>query len=259
MIVIYGIYHICWYNLVMVDDFAETYVNQLHDNDAKILEELTTPRHWEYDRFKKVMVSLARTSKGNHTPAINRPDSINIQNLRKYVDNLMGKTKISRLEYGQTVFADTQRESFVVSKTIKEGSNDEVDLIWDYEPGRKFFQKRTLSFHTHPQGEGYVVNGFSDTDYSGFMNDLEQQAMLIAYGDEVLMVMKTSVTPNNLSKESTKRRIKECSQDFYFDSGKPSKQAIVDFNKEICIELGLVLYRADAQDKNVMRRVPVTK
>lgn len=84
--------------------------------------------------------------------------------------------------------------------------------------------------------------------------------MMIGYGDNnLIMVLKTSVTPNNMSMESVDRRVKDIEDEFLEKSKEHPLMKVINFNKTVCTELGLTMYTADKKSRDLMTRVEVTK
>jgi len=185
-----------------MEDKSNIYLDRTHPEDMETLYKLTQPKCWDYPLFRRVLVAIGSVGNGQAIPAPNRPDSIHLQGWRQYIDDLVTRTKTTGREHARVVFVDTERKSLVVSGKITIGTATETRLDTTKEQGRERFQRRIVSFHTHPTANGSMTaHGLSDQDYRTFLPDPEQQVMLIAYGENnLMMVMKTSVTPNNLSK-----------------------------------------------------------
>lgn len=71
-------------------------------------------------------------------------------------------------------------------------------------------------------------------------------------------MLKTSVTPNNLSEDSINRRIHEAEQNFLERSPEHEIVKVVDFNKSVCTEFGLTMYMANKRSNDLFERVDVT-
>ena len=82
--------------------------------------------------------------------------------------------------------------------------------------------------------------------------------MLMAFGEEYLMiVLKTSATPNNIDSKRVDKRIQDIEREF-LNSGKNMVTSVVDINKTVCTEFGLVMYLADDKSRDLLNRVEVT-
>lgn len=239
----------------------DIYVSRIHPEDVQVLDQLTQPKSWDFKQFRKVLIALGIVGNGQAIPAPNRPDTIHLQGLKQYTDDLLKRTKVNDREHAQVVFVDTDRKSLVMSGKITIGSATETRLDTTKELGREKFQRIIGSLHTHPvTGNSMAAHGLSGQDYRTFLNDPEQQMMMIAYGESTLMmVLKTSATPNNLSEEAVDGHMKSCEQDYLDASSEYPIQKIVDFNKGVCMELGLTMYLADQRSRDLFTRVEVTK
>jgi hypothetical protein len=236
------------------------YIKGLHQEDEKVLEQITAPKNWGYERFKQVMVALASVHPGVSVPAPNRPESIHVQNIRKHIDDLTDKTVATGHEHSRVIFGDKEQNAFVLGKVV-EGTDRTVGLDTTPQQGKETQQRMIASIHTHPTNvQGGMAHGFSDGDYNDFLTNPKEQAMFITFGkDNILMALKTSVTPNNLTRERIKQQVKETYDDVMAaNPNKAINMKFVDFNKAVCMELGLTLYRANAQSKDLMERVNVT-
>jgi len=239
----------------------DIYVSRVHPEDAKRLEQLTQPKSWDFQQFRKILIAIGMVGGGAAIPAPNRPDTIHLQGFRQYIDNLLTRTKTNGREHAQVVFVDAGRQSLIMSGKITIGSSIETRLDTTKEPGREKYQRRIGSLHTHPvNGISITTHGLSGQDYRTFLGDPEQQMMIVACGESTLMmVLKTSTTPNNLSRNAIDKRIKSCEQDYLESSGKHPLQKVVDFNKGVCMELGLTMYLANQRNRDLFTRVEVTK
>lgn len=117
--------------------------------------------------------------------------------------------------------------------------------------------------HTHPTHKrSYLTgHGMSPEDYYSLTSQSQQQFAMISYGEfDRLLVLKTSTTPNNLSPASVRRRIDSVKRDFLKLSGDAvgTIKSMVDFNKAMCLEFGLVMYTANKESKDLFTRAEVT-
>ncbi|MBX9765089.1 hypothetical protein K2X83_00405 [Patescibacteria group bacterium] len=230
------------------------YVDRVSPNDRKVLDEISAPRHWDSEIFSKVLVALAKVGRGASISGSKRPESIHLQGLRPFVDKLIAETAKTGKEHARVFFADVDKGTLVGGKTTR-GNSDSVHLNFDTQPGRDKFQKPVLTVHVHP--DSIASHGFSAQDYAVFLSDLRQQAMMIAYSPTSrLMILKTSVTPNS-SRDSVLARIKGTEADFIQKFKTDPLASVVEFNKTVCIELGLVLYLASEKSNDTFERVPL--
>jgi hypothetical protein len=238
----------------------ELYVNNIHPEDAKKIDDLTTPRNWDYEQFKIVLVALGTVGGGQAIPAKNRPNSIHLQNWRKHINDLVSRTRKNGREHARVVFVDKERHTLVFSGKITVGTATRTRLDMTSAPGRELYQAPIASIHSHPLDKRTLAaHGFSGQDYRTFLGDPRQQAMLITYGEKnVMMILKTSVTPNNMSEASINRRIANCEEEFLTSSKSHPLEKIVAFNKTVCMETGLTLYVADENSRDLFNRVSVT-
>lgn len=249
----------------MASGTEEIYVDQLHTQAREVIEQLTLPKNWDFAQFRKVLVALSMSGEGNYVPAANRPDSIHIQNLSPYFEDLIKRSTSSGLEYSRTILTDVLRKALIVSGRVTQGTRYNCTADWTPEAGRERYQKRTASIHVHPSRNldtttETAAHGFSQADYTNFFYDPQQLVMIIAFGRRsLLMALKTSSSPNSISIESIERRIKSCADDFLQDPSLPLLIKVVNFNKAVCTEFGSTLYMADEKSRDLMRRVEVTK
>ncbi|MDP1743468.1 MAG: hypothetical protein Q8L51_01635 [Candidatus Amesbacteria bacterium] len=220
--------------------------------------EITQPKHWDFSKFKEVLLTLGTLGKGTSIPSVNCPKSIHLQGLRDTIDTLTSNTRKKGIEYAQTVLVDIERKSLVVGK-ITHGTATETVLNKSLQPGRERQQKMVGSIHTHPMNQGpEYSHGLSGQDYITFLSDPDQQFMMIAWGDDYrIMVLKTSVSPNNQNSNRIRDRIKDCEKDFLISSEGGAFARVARFNKEACAEFGLILYLADSKSRDLFERVMV--
>ena len=234
------------------------YLGAIHPKDQEALDRLTEPRNWDYGQFRSILVALAKVGNGQSITARHRPDSIHLQGWRQYTDDLVERSRESGKEHARVILADTDKDSLVVSGKITVGSKHSVRLDVSRQPGREIFQKAIASLHVHPDSP--TSHGLSGQDYKTFLADSEQQAMMIAYGKaNRIMVLKTTVTPNNLTESTIDQRIKDAEGDYLENSTKHPVLRVVDINKSVCSEFGLVMYMADEKNNDLFERVNVTE
>ena len=168
----------------MASDNEEIYLGQYDLNARRVIESLTLPRYWDFDQFKGVLVALAKAGNGASIPAPNRPESIHVQSWRQHINKLKQLTGETGREHARAVFADTESGSLVFGKTTRERNVS------------KSCRKCTCTSWTRN------CSRVKWARLSYFLSDKREQAMLMAFGEEYLMiVLKTSATPNNIDKK----------------------------------------------------------
>lgn len=244
----------------MSTDDAEIYVGNIHPDDKKIIETVTSSRNWDYQQFKLNLTLLAAVKQ--YIPAHNRPESIHLQGLRPSIEDLKSRTKATGKEYARVIFADPESQQnprLILGKTT-EGSSTQVRLDFT-KPADVPKAKSVLTVHVHPLDSRPMANalGASEADFKNLLADPDQQGMLIEWGDYDFLILKTSATPNRLEPNSIEKRLKEAREDF-LDSNGTSKAFIErarDFNKAVCSEFGMVLYIASPENRDLATRQSV--
>ncbi len=235
----------------------------VHPDDAAAIRQMTESSAWDSTQFNQILVALATVGNGESIPAANCPNTIQLQRWRKFIDDLLDRTSRSNREHARAVLADTQKKTILMSGKISAGSESEVNVRLSKQPGRERHQSVVATIHTHPTESGHnMSHGFSGQDYISLLSEPEQQAILVAYGNDYrLMVLKTSVTPNDLEQDQVERRIKQLREEYLgSDVARPENQfaQLIHFNKAVCTEFGLVFYMASRESNDLFRRVPVT-
>lgn len=137
------------------------------------------------------------------------------------------------------------------------GNEGSVMLKGYLQPGRESVQIPIGSIHTHPETSDDTGKVFSPQDYAGFLGLMDQQFMMVEYGqNQTLLLLRTSVTPDVTSAEVT-QRVGEIYTEFIQKLGR-NLNAIIEFNKMVCVEFGLTLYRRTPESGNTFRRIEVT-
>lgn len=219
------------------------------------------------DRKVGIILSLDKFSfhlvywGGISVPAHNRPDLISIDGWSQQVNDLRMRTQSTGREHARVLLVDKEKQKLFFSGKITAGSSTQTRLDYSTESGREFFQRPIASIHTHPLEQGTMVaHGFSGQDYRTFLGHAEQQAMVIAFGQRnLMMVMKTTATPYNLTRGVVDKRITNCEEEFLFSSNKHPIEQVVDFNNTVCLEMGLTLYVAGSENGDLLTRVNVAK
>lgn len=230
------------------------YKGGVHPDDLEVLGRMTDSKNWDSANFSEVLVALAKLGNKIGIPARNRPESIHLQSLRPLLDDLRKRTKDTGREHARSLFADIKRSKLVGGR-VTIGSKNQVFIDATPKPGEEQVQRFIGSIHTHPSIEGGREYGFSGQDFEGFLASPGEQAMIIAYGEAyVLLVMKTSVTPNNLDPNIIHQRVEEAVKEF---NPAASMSNLVNFNKDICTEFGIVMYMATPKTRDLFERIPV--
>jgi hypothetical protein len=231
------------------------YVGQISEHNQRIIEQLTASKNWDFQQFTRVMVALSTIDQ--YMPGRRAPQSIHIQGFRKKLDRLYELSDEAGLEHAQPILTDIDTRKFVYGR-ITRGSKHRVRLDSKKQEGREHLQKRILSMHIHPKGEG-IGNGLglSNADFTTLLSDSEQIGMMMRVIDTIFLVLKTNVTPNNLNKSAVERMIQQANKDYLVDSKKVDILRLVDFNRAVCMESGMVLFMATKQSRDLMERVKV--
>ncbi len=230
------------------------YFNSIQGEHQKTLENLTQSKNWDSAQFNKIIVTLGLIGNGQSIPARFRPESINLQVYRKYFEDLLERTKKEEKEHARAIFIDREKQSVIISG-VSVGIEGNSCIDDSPQPGREKFQSLIGSIHSHTMD--ITAHSFSDGDLGVFLSDKRQQFMIMVYGESMrLIVLKTSVTPNNMSIESLKRRISEATKDS-FSTGKVVMEQVVDFDKIICAEFGLVFYMATKSSDDFFKKINV--
>ncbi len=240
-------------------------IERIHPEDKKTLDEMTKPRNWESLRIRQVLISLGTVGGGISVPSYNRPDTIEIKGWHDIVEDLSKRSKELGVEHSRPLFVDARNQKLQFANKICVGTHGQVITDWtppDTSRSRDF--ARIGLVHTHPSGkEAYLTaHGFSGSDFISLLSNPEQQVSMISYGDNNrILLLKTSVTPNNLSAENIRRDIKVLEDEFLgklkTGSVVQAMQSVVDFNKAACTEYGLTMYVADKNSNDTFKRVNV--
>lgn len=235
------------------------YFNSIHPKAREVLEALTQSKNWDSSEFNKIMVVLKLLGDGQSIPSINTPETLHLQLYRKFFEDLLEKTKQTNREHGRAILVDKEKQSVVMSGKISIGNINSTMIDAQPQPGREKIQSLIGTIHTHPsEGENvFSVHGFSHQDYKTFLLDNRQQFMVVVYGESIrLIVMKTSVTPNNMRKEVLEKQIDSIETEL---SNNNIIERIIQFNKIACIEFGLVFYMANKKSNDLFTKVKVTE
>jgi hypothetical protein len=178
-----------------------------------------------------------------------------LQGWREVIDDLLDRQKTDGNEYARVVFVDYSKSSTFFSDKITRGNQNSARLNFD-KPVSRPNSNPIGSIHVHPIGN-MSEHGLSDTDYLTFLSDKRQQVMAIVYGKNIMLAMKTSVTPNNLDPVFLQKEVKLLRKEFFDESEKHVMEKTIDLNKQICMQFGLTLYLAGEKDRDLLKRVNV--
>jgi hypothetical protein len=241
---------------MFTDKFDSPYKDRkIHPEDKKTLDQITQPKNWDYDRFKKAISAIGVLGVGVSIPAYNRPDTIHLQGWRVIIDDLLARQKSDGNEYARAVFVDYAKGSTFFSDKITRGNRTSAKLNFE-KPVSRPHSNPIGSIHVHPVGLT-TEHGLSDTDYHTFLSDNRQQVMAIAFGKNIMLALKTSATPNNPDQVFLKREIEQITSEFLYNSKDYAMLAVVNLNKQICLQFGLTLYMAIEKDRDLLKRVNV--
>ncbi len=234
----------------------ENKASQTDSRERALLESLTAKKNWESKDFTAIMVALARFGEHAQIPAFNRPDTIDLGSWEQGLAKLWQETVASGHEHGRVVFADLVRQSLILGR-VAAGNDKAIVLRVEPQPGREAVQHPIGTIHTHPDTPAGIAKVFSAQDYYSFLSHAPERAMLVAYGPHhALLVLKTSVTPA-IPQASIVGRVQETYRDFVLLHRDPMR-AVIEFNKMLCVEFGLTLYRRSQAGDGIFRRVEVT-
>jgi hypothetical protein len=224
------------------------------------LEDLSSNLVWGWWRFRQVLITLVMLGPGYYIPARHRPNFVYLDGLQDTFSKLrsLSRQREGR-ETGCAVLVDRRWECLVISGKTSVGTQTRTPIILTPQPGRENVQVPILTIHVHPDLE--LASGLSDIDYVSFLVDPLQIAMIMLWKGGVLFTLKTSATATNIEQVSAKRRIdnlvkKNLEQPW---SALNWQNAMLSFNKEVCLEFGLTLYEAPAPSSTVARRIEVTR
>ncbi len=233
----------------MADKLAGLYSERIHPGDKRVIDSLTAPKNWDFSNFRKTLIVCSIVGEANkspyYIPASNIPETIHIGNMRKYIDELRRTSEQNGNEVSRTFMVDTKKSELVVGKKTK-GEESKTSLDWSNKEGLV----RVLHIHTHPVGAG-----FSGRDYTTFMADTEQMAMIMVLGESTFLALKNTATPNTITIKDVERRIKRL-EDEFFPNEEITLEKIIEFNKMFCLESGLSLFIAQ-KGKDLAKRVPL--
>lgn len=230
---------------------------KIHPDDQKVLDQITSPKHWDYGQFKKAIVSIGLLGEGVSIPAYNRPESIHMQGWREVIDDLLERSSNDGNEYARVFFVDEVKQTTFFSDKISRGNKTSARLVFE-KPASRPHSKPIGSLHVHPVGL-MSEHGFSDTDYLTFLSDRRQQVMGIVFGKNIMLVMKTSATPNNSDQGFLKREISTLREEFFDTPTESVVLKTINLNKQICTQFGLTLYTATEKDRDLLSRAEVTR
>jgi hypothetical protein len=227
------------------------------DAEAKLLSLSTSPT-WDWECFRGVLICLATIGEGHYIPATRRPDWVLLSGLQTTIQELRQiSTQRQGRETSRVVFVDRDRSCLLISGRTRVGTATSVRIDTALAPGGMQAQVPVLSIHVHPDQPGSV--GLSDLDYVSFLSDPRHIIMMICYPGGILFAMKTSATLAGIPMDIAQGRISVIRTDIFKIFSSHTPDTILIFNKAVCMEFGLTLYKAPAPNENVARRIDVTR
>jgi hypothetical protein len=251
-----------------IDDIANIYSkdrqgryqHQVHPDDIRTVDTITRPSKWGFDVFKTTMIALATIGKYTpyYIPSKNVPESIHFGNLRKYIDEMNTLIGQTGNEHIRMFLVDPNKHELVVGKRVG-GDRTSTHQDWTFPVGR-FGLRKAFTIHCHPtldkmavlSGRQETAHGLSGEDYKTFIGDTEQLAMLMTWGDNTMLVVKNTTTPNIINPTDVNRRVDALEKEFL--NGRLTLDKVVDFNKTACLEFGLNLFIANKGTDLATRR-----
>ncbi len=229
-------------------------IEDLHSN----LEILTKSPTWEWWRFRSVLIYLARIGQGCYIPANRRPDQISLDGLGATFTELRQISNSSNgRETSRAVFVDKEMSCLVISGKTHIGTIKSVKIDMETQPRRQYAQLPVLTIHVHPSMGS--PEGFSDIDYTSFLSDNRLIVMVICYEGGVFLALKTSATSKNITASTAQHMISTIRHDILrIWSNLNIPNSILAFNKAVCMEFGMTLYKTTGPDNNVAYRIEVT-
>ncbi len=223
----------------------------------KRLEQLSQPEFWNWNSFREIIINLVKIGEGNYLPATNVPKFIFIDGLLPVIPELL---KISEahngVETSRVILVDRDRSSLIQSGKTRIGTTTSVLMDYSTEKGREYSQTPVLAIHLHPRMPGSEV--FSDNDYLAFLMEPRLIVMVVSNEKEVVFAMKTTATRSTRDVEEIRKHISSSQKDILeIWKGLSLPMPELAFNKAICTEYGLVLYKVDGARKNMARHISV--
>lgn len=218
---------------------------QVSSNDEKNFRDMLKPRNWDFDRFKKVLISSSKIK----TYPYETPESIHLGALRKSIDDIKKRTSETGKEHGRGFFVDLVENKLIGGK-ITQGDSHSCYINWD-KPNTPNRLKRVISLHSHPQSFSGIH--LSPEDYISFLNDPELISMIMTCGNTELITLKSSQTPNNYNSKDLERLMADNSREFLSSGIKINN--LIEFQKAICLENALSLYIATETNRDLSTKV----
>jgi len=221
---------------------------------------LTADKNWSYEAFRDIMILLANFDL--YTP--NKPDSINISGIRQRINHLIGLANEPSSRYVdryivQTFFVDTEIDKLLLSSKIRAGQENRVEPNWTSAKGRERYQKHAMCIYVRPFGfEALLRGGFGLTtrEYTAFLADQEQQAIVLVFGDTILLALKSSKTPRHLSRKAAEELTAGIlERHIQVSSPKTYMEKLLAFHSDVCIATNLSLYLATEGSENILRKI----
>lgn len=227
-------------------------------NLERRLLQLTEAPIWNWGQFRGVLIALATLGAGRYVPASRRPDTVCLDGLQTPFTELRTLSRQRQgSETSRVVLVDTQRSCLVIGGKIHIGSDQRVTVDLSPEPGHEMAQVPIATIHVHPEQEGDY--GLSDVDYISFLSDYRQFIMIVCIKGGQLIAMKTTATPATITSDTAQRLITATRDEILaLLSSLRLSEATLAFNKAICTEFGMTVYRTTDVEGNVAVRIAVT-
>ncbi len=195
------------------------------------LESVASAPIWDEPRFVAVLSLLTRSGEISQLPARFSPEYISSPTLFDKMTALASVTDCTGFE-----------TSCAVQLNAFSGFRFGMESVGTRDSCNPPVTSETIGvIHTHPRS--LVATGFSLPDYLEFLTRPTLRFFSLAYVDGGILVLKTNITPQNLSS----RRVAHRLEDIYSDSSRASPtRALVRFNQLVCTEFGLVLFLKEA-------------
>jgi hypothetical protein len=252
------------YNLLMpyseLHSIRPSNWEMLTQEKKEVAESVTAGKNWSSEQFKKAMIVLSALKVP--VPSYNRPESFDLGRMADFSDDLQRRTNINGREHSRLMLADWEANRFLAHGQIHIGTEISVKTPLTKQPGREAFQVYAGLLHTHPVPNVEIFDRqylhLSGEDFRSLLTTEEMLFMLARYGDENLIALKTTATPN-CTNERFDEIVGDLEQEFINNPTQGTfTQQTVKFTKHVCLETGLTLYRTPP-NSSIAKREPVTK
>lgn len=221
-----------------------------------MLKEITgKDKDWDYQLFKRALIAL--TASGQYIPAENRPESVDISRLKRgHIDDLKRKSKETKRPFSRIFVVDSEQIQFK-SGPLKYGNGPRVDSSIKLEKGREKYQSRVMSIKTY-SGDT-PNNGPHLQDFKEFLKTKSEIAHIWSHTEtnDAYLILKTGATPNNMDPMEIDGSLRKIENDTILSVEQPLDKAAKEFTAQVCLEYGLMLYKADLESDSIAKRVPL--